>query len=298
MRDSLLWVYEGQTDYWGRVLAARSGLVTRQQALDQMAMTAAFYETQSGRQWRPLQDTTNDPIINHHHPLPWAEWQRNKDYYAEAALIWLDADTLIRERSKGRRSLDDFARAFFGVEDGSTAVLTYTFEDVVRALDAVERYDWASFLRERLDRVGAAAPLEGLRRGGYRLVYADKPSELQQAVDRKLKRIDLLHSIGVILDDKDGSVKLCAWDSPAFRAGLVESTQIVAVNGIPYDAEVLLDAIRAAHATQAPLELILKGGGRYRVSRIDYAGGLRYPRLERDPSVPARLDDILAPRGS
>jgi predicted metalloprotease with PDZ domain len=296
MRDSLLWVYEGQTEYWGDVLAARSGLWSHQQAIDELALVAAQYEMQPGRQWRPLQDTTNDPIINHHHPRPWSDWTRYKDYYDEGVLIWLDADTLIRERSNGTRALDDFARAFFGINDGSTAVVTYTFDDVVKALNTVQPYDWATFLHRRLDGVGIPAPLDGLRRGGYRLVYTEKPNDFQKDADGKLKQTDLIHSIGVIINDKDGSVLVSSWGSPAFRAGLTEATQILAVNGIAYDPDVLGDAIRAAKSTRSPIELIVKIGDRFRLTRLEYYDGLRYPHLERDPAVPARLDEILAER--
>jgi predicted metalloprotease with PDZ domain len=297
MRDSLLWVYEGQTEYWGNVLAARSGLRSRQQALDELALVAAQYEIQAGRQWRPLQDTTNDPIINHHHPKPWSDWTRYKDYYDEALLIWLDSDTLIRERSNGRRSLDDFARSFFGINDASTTVVTYTFDDVVKALNAVEEYDWATFLRQRLDGVGTPAPLDGLRRGGYRLVYTDKPSDFLKDADGKRKQTNLIHSIGVVIDNKDGSVLVTRWGSAAYKAGFTESTQIIAVNGIVYDADVLMDAIRAAKATRTPIELIVKKGNRVSVAHVEYYDGLHYPHLEREPSVPDRLDDILAARG-
>jgi predicted metalloprotease with PDZ domain len=298
MRDSLLWVYEGQTEYWGKVLAARSGLWSRQQALDALALVAAQFEMLPGRQWRSLQDTTNDPIINHHRPRQWTDWTRNRDYYDEGVLIWLDADTLIRERSNGRRSLDDFARAFFGVDDGSTTVVTYTFDDVVKALNAVEPYDWAAFLRQRLDGVGIPAPLDGLRRGGYRLVYTDKPSDFQKDADGAFKQTNFIHSIGVAIDNKDGTVLFSSWGSPAFKAGLTPATQILAVNGIAYGAEVLTDAIRAAQTTRSPIELIVKMGDRYRVTRLEYYDGLRYPHLERDPTAPARLDEILAGRKS
>jgi predicted metalloprotease with PDZ domain len=296
MQTSLLWVYEGQTEYWGKVLAARSGLHTRQQALDELALIAAHYDMQTGRQWRSLQDTTNEPIINHHRPKPWRDWTRAKEYYDEAALVWLDADTLIRERSKGRRSLDDFARAFFSIEDGSMAVSTYTFEDVVKALDAVEPYDWAQFLRKRLDAVGGPAPLDGLARGGYRLVYTEQPSEFQKHSDAKSKETDLTHSVGMVINEKNGSLVNVRWDSAAFKAGLTESTQLIAVNGTAYEADVLLQAIRDAKASKAPIELIVKAGDRYRVVRLDYVDGLRYPHLQRDAAVPARLDDILTAR--
>lgn len=295
MQDSLLWVYEGQTQYWGQVLAARSGLRTRQEALDQIALTAAYYDIAPGRRWRPLQDTTNDEIINPRHPLSWRDWQRFEDYYEEGELIWLEADTLIRERSNGKRSLDDFAKAFFGIDNGSYTIVTYTFEDIVKALNAIEPYDWASFLRERLDSVGRPAPLEGLRRGGYRLVYTDQPNDFERASDAQRKRVSLLYSIGLALDDKDtkGMIREVLWNGPAFKAKLTEGSQILSVNGVAYDEDVLKDAIRLARTGSAPIELIVKAGDRYTVAHVDYHGGLRYPHLERETSAAARLDDIL-----
>ena len=298
MQDSLLWVYEGQTEYWGQVLAARSGLRTRQQALDQFAITAAHYEAQKGRQWRALQDTTNDEIINPRRPQSWLDWQRFEDYYSEAGLIWLDVDTWIREHSKGARSLDDFAHAFFGINDGSFAVVTYTFDDIVKALNAVEPNDWAGFLRQRLDSIGKPVPLDGFHRGGYKLVYTDTPSDYQAVTEDQTKHIDLLNSIGIQIDDKDkdGTLTQVIWDSPAFKAKLIEGARILAINGIAYDADVLKDAIRAAHGKKEPIELIVKIGDRFMVANVDYHDGLRYPHLERDTAEPARLDAILSAR--
>jgi len=296
MRDGLLWVYEGQTNYWGNVLAARSGLLTHQQALDSLAQVAAYYAEEAGRQWRSVADTTNDEIINPRHPMPWRTYQRFEDYYEEGQLIWLEADTLIRSLSRGARSLDDFAKAFFGINDGSFTTVTYTFNDVVQALNAVEPYDWADFLRKRLDGVALPAPLEGIRRGGYQLVYTDTPSELSKNADDQRKRVNLSNSLGVNLDDKDGTIAEVVWGSPAFAAQLTESTQILAVNGNAYSADLLKEAIRAAKDGKAPIELIVKNGDRFKVVSIDYHGGLRYPHLVRDESTPALLDDILAPR--
>jgi predicted metalloprotease with PDZ domain len=158
-------VYEGQT-HTGVVSRPR-GLLTKQQALDALASTAATYDSRIGRQWRALQDTTNDPVAALRRPLAWRSWERSEDYYSEGQLVWLDVDTLIRERSANRRSLDDFARTFFGVNDGSYVPLTYAFEDVVKALNVVEPYDWAALLRARLDGHGPGAPLDGVARGGY-----------------------------------------------------------------------------------------------------------------------------------
>ena len=296
MRDSLLWVYEGQTEYWGKVLTARAGLWTPQQALDDFALTAAMYQYEAGRQWRSLEDTTDDEIIDPRRPLSWRSWQRFEDYYSEGALIWLEADTLIRERSNGAKSLDDFARTFFGIDNGSITPVTYNFEGIVKALNAVLPYDWGGFLHQRVDGVNQPVPLDGISRGGYVLAYSDVPNELLKTRDSERKRLSLQFSIGVEIDEKNATLVAVLWDSPAFNAKLTEGTQILAVNGVAYSGEVLMDAIREAKDGGAPIELITKNGERFRVATIDYHGGLRYPHLQRDPAGPARLDDILAAR--
>ncbi len=195
MQDSLLWVYEGATQYWGNVLAARAGLRTRVQTLDELAMVAAHLQAEPGRQWRDLQDTTNDEIINPRRPMSWRTWQRYESYYDEGALIWLDADTLIRERSDGRRSLDDFARRFFGINNGSSVTVTYNFADLVNALNAVQPYDWAAFLRQRLETVNSPTLLDGLQRGGYRLVFTDTQGDYEHSVEESTQRTDLFFSL-------------------------------------------------------------------------------------------------------
>lgn len=295
MRDSLLWVYEGQTQYWGYVLAARSGLWTKQQALDAIAGVAATYDHRIGRTWRQLEDTTNDPIIANRRPQSWRSWQRSEDYYSEGQLIWLDADTLIRERSHGTKSLDDFARAFFGVHDGSYVTDTYTFDDVVQALNQVEPYDWAGFLTSRLQGHGPGAPLDGVTRGGYRLVYTDTPSAYWRANEARRKITDLTYSLGMTLS-RDGTLVGVLWDGPAFRAGLTDGWKVVSVGGAAYAADRIKAAVTAAKSTAAPVELTLRWGGRTRTVRIDYHDGLRYPHLERIASTPARLDEILTAR--
>ena len=295
MRDSLLWVYEGQTQYWGFVLAARAGLWTHDQAIDALALTAAAYDARIGRSWRALEDTTNDPIIAERRPLSWRSWQRSEDYYSEGQLIWLDADTLIRERSGGKRSLDDFARTFFGVENGSYVTKTYVFEDVVAALNAVQPYDWSTFLRSRLDGHGPGAPLDGLARGGYRLVYRDKPSDFAKSAETQRKVVDLTYSLGFVVG-KEATLVDVLWDGPAYRAGLTAGTQILAVNGDTYDGDALKAAITAAKSSAAPLEIIVKSADRFRTVRLDYHGGLRYPRLERTSAGTASLDAIFTAR--
>jgi len=294
MRNSLLWVYEGQTQYWGNVLAARSGLRSKQQALDEMAWNAAFMDHRIGRQWRPLEDTTADPISTLRRPIPWKSWQRSEDYYDEGQLVWLDADTLIREKTGGKKSLDDFARAFFGINDGGSITSTYTLADLVKALSDVLPYDWAGFLKVRINAI-APTPLEGLKRGGYRLVYTDKASDFFKSNEEINKTTDLYYSLGIILD-KDSTVTAVLWDGPAFNAGLTVGNTVVAVNGTEYDADGLKDAIKKAKESPTPIELLIKRGDQYRTIAVDYHGGLRYPHLERILSTPALLDDVLSPR--
>jgi predicted metalloprotease with PDZ domain len=297
LQNSLLWVYEGQTQYWGLVLTARAGLMSKQQALDVFAMTAATYDDNPGRDWRALQDTTNDPIIAQRRPQPWPSLQRSEDYYREGAMIWLDADTWIRERSDGRRSLDDFARAFFGVQDGSFDPAPYTFADVTSTLDEVQANDWAAFLRARLDAVGpdAEGPLAGIERGGYRLVWRETENDYQKALNAEYGRNDFQYSLGVMTNGSN-RITSVRWGSPAFEAGLTSGWDVVAVNGRAASAKALADAITAAKDPAAPVELMVRRGDRFRTLRFDYAGGLRYPHLERIPGTPDRLGDILAPR--
>lgn len=296
MRNSLLWVYEGQTQYWGYVLQARSGLVSADDTLAALAMIAAQLDTRPGRQWRPLIDTTNDPIIAARRPQPWTSLQRSEDYYNEGMLVWLDVDMRLRELTGGRRSLDDFARAFFGMRDGDWGTLTYDFDEVVRTLNAVAADDWAAFLRSRVDRPQPRAPLEWIAKGGYRLVYSDKPSNFWRIEERRRKSADFSYSLGLVIDTADRSVDQVIWDSPAFAAGITNSDIIVALDGEAFDSMRLTDRIGSAVSTRKPIELLLRRGDRFRTVSIAYFGGNRYPRLERVGANPAWLDLLLRPR--
>ncbi len=294
MQDSLLWVYEGATSYWGHVLGARSKLVEASQMRESLAATAALYDNRVGRQWRSLQDTTNDPIVNRRGPLGWISWQRAEDYYSEGELIWLDADTKIRELSGERRSLDDFARGFFGIQNGRHEPLTYTFQDVVAALNSVQPYDWAAFLRARLDGHGPGAPLDGVVRSGWKLVYTDQPTAFFKDAEAYRRVADFSYSLGLTLDN-DGRLVNVVWDSPAFKLGLTEGYTLLAVNGRAYKVDLLKAAITAAKSGREPIELLFRKDDRYRTEHIDYHDGLKYPNLERIEGTPNRLDAIFQP---
>ncbi len=298
--NSLLWVYEGQTQYWGDILAARSGLHTKAQALIGLADRAAFYQNQPGREWRNLQDTNNHNLLGYRIPGQWPSWMRGTgDYYDEAALIWLDADTLIRERANERKSLDDFARTFFSPEgtDGNWTPRGYTFADVVAALNAVTPYDWATFLRTRLDASGpdAQAPLDGLARGGYRLTYVEAPNAEEKSVNTNWGS-DFRYSLGFALSGPTQRIGAIQWGGPAFEAGIGAGWDLIAVGDRVATPEVLREAVTAAKTGDAPIRLILKNGQRIRTVDLAYTGGLRYPRLERIEGTPDRIGDILTAR--
>lgn len=295
MRNSLLWVYEGQTQFWGYILQARSGIVSKQDTLDMLANIAASLDNRPARTWRALVDTTNDPIISARRPKGWVSWQRSEDYYNEGLLIWLEVDSMLRAQSGGKKSMDDFARAFFGMRDGDWGVLTYKIEDVAATLNAIQPYDWAGFLNQRLNGLSERAPLAGFTANGYRLIYTDEPTAAFKDAEKRASRADLSYSLGLSVG-KGGAIGSVTWDSPAFNAGLDLGDTIVAVDGREYSDDRLKDAVKAAKGTKEPIKLLLKSGTRYREIAIDYHDGLRYPRLEKTGTGEGGLDRLLAPR--
>jgi predicted metalloprotease with PDZ domain len=293
--DDLLWVYEGQDQFWGYVLGARAGLFSKAETLDALASIAAGLDVRRGRDWRNLSDTTYDPIITARRPKGWVSYQRSEDYYNEGLLIWLETDAMIRAQTGGAKGMDDFARAFFGGEDGDFRARGFSFDEVVATLNAVAPYDWAGFLKQRTTGKAASAPLGGINRGGYRLVYTEEPTPFFRDKEKRAAEIDLSFSIGLTIG-KGGKVNSVIWDGPAFYAGLTSAAEIVAVNGQVYSDEAMLDAISVAKGGSEPIRLIVRSGNRVRDIPVTWNGGLRYPRLEKAAAGEASLDVLLRPR--
>jgi len=295
MKGELLWVYEGLTEYLGRVLPARSGLWTADDFHESLAAVAAELDMQSGRQWRPLVDTAVAVQFTYSSPRAWMNYRRRVDYYDEGSLIWLDADVLIRQRSNGKLSLDDFCRRFHGGSDTSPLVKTYTLDDVVNTLNEVVPYDWRSFLAARIYQVAPHAPLAGITGGGWKLVYTDKPNTMVRLGDHARKSVDLSYSIGAMLKE-DGSVMDVNPNLEAAKAGLAPGMKIITVNGRPWSTDVLHEAVTAAKSSSTPIELVVENGSFTGVYKLNYHGGERYPHLERDPTKPDLVGEVIKSR--
>jgi predicted metalloprotease with PDZ domain len=294
MQGELLWVYEGLTEYYGNVLAARSGLWTADEYRDELASVSAGLDNRPGRTWRPLIDTTVAAQLLYNAPGEWDAERRGVDFYDEGWLVWLDADTLIRQLTKGQRSLDDFVRRFHGAPSGPPAVKPYTFEDVVNTLNEVAPHDWRAFFEERLWSTAAHAPLGGVERGGWRLTYDATPGRHLEDLEDGRGRVELAYSLGLRLG-KDGLVADVLPGTAADKAGLGPGMTVVAADGRAYTPDVLRDALAAARSRREPIQLLVNNEGALQTFVLDYHGGARYPHLTRDASKPDLLAQIIAP---
>ena len=295
MIADLLWVYEGLTDYLGNVLTARSGLWTAEQYREYLAFTAAMLDHRTGRTWRPLEDTAISVQTLRMLGPQWENWRRSLDYYPEGDLIWLEVDSIFRRQSEGRKSLDDFCRRFHGGESGPPKVVPYTFDELVRELNAVVPYDWATLLKERTRNTSRRAPLGGIEGSGWRLVYDAKPNQFEAAIEKLSKASDQTSSLGLLIG-KDGQLIDAIPGSPAYAAGLAPGMKLIAVNGRRWAPVVLKDALREAHETRQPIEVIAETGDFFKTYTIAYFEGNKVPHLERIEGAPDLLTGILAPK--
>jgi len=298
-QGSLLWVYEGMTQYLGNVLAARSGLKSQEQYRDLLALSAAQLDNRPGREWRSTEDTAIAASILRGGNPAWSNWKRGQDYYQEGELLWLDADTLIRKLTNNKKSLDDFQKIFLG-KGGDTGpdILTYTREELITDLNQVAPYDWAKFLHDRVDQPNPRADLAGIEQGGYRLVYRDKPTKSEKTVysgEGRRSGLDVWYSIGISIGS-DGVVHDVRWNSAADKARVAPGYKILAVNGNIFSNDALKGAIKAAKGSTEPIHLIVQADTFVSPIDVDYHDGERYPALERIAGTPAYLDDITAAR--
>ncbi len=300
-KGDLLWVYEGMTEYWGDVLAARSGLLNPEQYRDLLALTAASMEYQSGRTWRPLIDTAVDAQDLYEASPEWTNWRRFVDFYYEGELLWLAADTMIRNLSGGRKSLDDFCPLFAGSPglhpEQAPGPKTYTFDDLLKLLNQVAPYDWRKFFQELLWSTSPRAPLEGLEASGWKLVFTETPSDLMKITEARRKFTNLTYSIGMTLSNEDGRILDVVFGSPVEKSGIMPGMKLVAVNGRAWDPEGMRDALRAAKTNTEPLQLLIENAEYYKTYAVEYHGGNRYPHLIAN-GKPDLLTEIVKQRAA
>jgi predicted metalloprotease with PDZ domain len=295
MKDDLLWVYEGLTEYLGSlVLTARSGLLNEEQSREGLAYFAAIYEQQPGRDWRPLQDTADAAPFLYDAAAEWGNWRRSTDFYEEGELLWLDVDTTLRRLTSDQKSMNDFCRIFHGGPGGEPALKTYTIEDVVATLNSLAPYDWAAFLGTRLNSTAPKTPTEAIENAGWKLVYNEEPNAIEANTETVNRRLILTFTLGMTLNE-EGTVRDVIYGGPSYAAGIGPGMKITAVNGQQYSPEALREAIETAKSSTTPIQLLIANGAQYQTYSIAYRGGLRYPHLERDKSRPDYLTEILHP---
>ncbi len=294
MHGELLWVYEGLTNYLGGLLPVRSGLLTAEDYREHLASTAAAMTQHTGRTWRPLADTAVAAQLLYESPNAGSSSRRSVDFYPEGTLIWLDVDMTIRSLTGGKRSLDEFCRAFFGGVSGHPELKPYTLDDVVAALNAVAPHDWKGFLNQRLNSMDARPPLGGIEGSGWRLVYTDKSNTAIAPEETSGKNVNVMASLGLTVKE-NGSVADVIAESAAAKAGITPGSKLVAINGRRFSTRELRDALKSSMLTQSPIELIVESGEYFTTNRIDYHGGEKYPHLERIAGSPDLLEQLVKP---
>jgi predicted metalloprotease with PDZ domain len=297
MKGEMLWVYEGLTEYLGEVLTPRSGLWSPADWREHLAWIAAAQHASPGRTWRPLLDTTVAAQLLYNARSAWRSHRRGVDFYDEGELIWLEADILIRQQTKGERSLDDFCRKFFGGEGGKPSVKPYGLDDLVTALNEVSPSDWKGFFTARLTSTEPSAPLGGIEGGGWKLAFTEEMTDYQRSAEIDQGTANLAYSIGLKLAN-DGAISDVLPDSAAAKTGIGPGMKVLGVNGRRFSVARLREAVGAAKGTAAKIDLIVENGDFLKSHALDYHEGERYPRLVRDETKPDLLSLITKPRSA
>lgn len=294
MQNSLLWVYEGQTQFWGYVLDARSGLFTKEQTLEAYASIAADLENRKGREWRDVLDTTNDPIISARAPKAWLTYQRSEDYYNEGMMVWIEVDAKLRELSNGNKGIDDFAKSFFGLKNGDYGQVTYDFDDVVKTLNKIAPFDWKKLLKERIEGDATKTLLNGFTMSGYKLIYNDKPNIYIKDLEGRNKNINLNYSLG-LTTSTEGAITGVLWGGRAFNANLAVGDKVLAINGRSWSKDNIAEELNNAKTTKKPIQIIIMADNRYKLINFEYYEGMKYPHFEKITKEDGALDKLLMP---
>ncbi|HSS97651.1 MAG TPA: hypothetical protein VLK33_11505, partial [Terriglobales bacterium] len=183
-----------------------------------------------------------------------------------------------------------------GGQSGPPMVLPYEFNDVVKALNDVAPYDWATLLKHRTTEHATHVPLAGITNSGWKLVYTDKPNAIIQAGERQRKSLNAYYSLGFGINET-GTLEDVIPGSPASEAGIGPGMKLVAVNGRRYSKDLFRQALREAKSSATPLELLVENKEFFKTYSINYHGGEQYPHLERADGEDL-LSKISAPRAT
>ena len=295
-RTELLWVYEGMNQYLGDLLSFRMGIRDPSKYPEYLASIYARMDEEPGRETTPLIElTTGAPYYFQSGRGPWGALRRSAgDFYTEGELVWLDADTIIRDLSHGTKSLDDFLHLYSLPVLTGPITRTYTRADIERMLNEVQPYDWHGFFQRYVYSISLHPPTDELARSGWRLVFTDTPNEFILAIDEVLHVVDESYGIGLTIDE-NGEIGGVREGSAAWSAGLGPGMTILAVDGQSYTADALRYVIRQAQHSRGSIAIIAQSDGWVSTYHVDYHGGLRYPHLVRIPGVPDMLAQIMAP---
>jgi predicted metalloprotease with PDZ domain len=294
LTGELLWVYEGLTEYFGELLAVRSGVSTPRDYKDYLALVAARLDNLPGRTWRSLQDVADAAQVLYEARGDGQSLRRGVDFYEESYLIWLEVEVMIRKMTDGKKSLNDFCQKFFGGKDSAPSLNPFTYDELMVALNEIAPFDWNSFWSERLQSLDAHAPLGGLEQSGWKVVYQEAPSGFHDAVENFNHTIDARFSLGIYLKD-DGIVNDVIQGSPAAIGGIAPGMKLVAISGRKFSKEIFRDALKPDKNNPVPLEILASTGDYFKTFQVNYNGGERYPYLVRDSSRTDVLSEIILP---
>jgi predicted metalloprotease with PDZ domain len=299
-KTDLLWVYEGMNQYLGDLLSFRAGIRDYKRYPEYLASIYAAMDTESGRETTPLIDlTTGAPYFFDSGFGPYTGIRRNaNDFYYEGELVWLDADTIIREHSHGARSLDTFLHKFTEPAITGPIVKTYDRAEIERLLNETQPYDWHAFFEKYIYSIALHPPTDMIARSGWKLVYDEKPNAFVTAEESVRHSINAWYSIGTTINARNGRVGDVRENSPAWKAGLAVGETIVAVDGQTFDPDTFDYALTTAQHDGKPMTLLVAQDGWYATLDVDYHGGPLYPHLVRVDGTPDMLAEIMRPHAT
>ncbi len=291
-QTDLLWVYEGMNQYLGDVLSFRTNIRDPKAYPEYLASIYAAMDTEPGRTTTSIIDTTTGAPYFYQAGGAYPSLRRTAgDFYTEGHLIWLAADVIIRDRTGGRKSLDDFEHLFTEPALTGPIVKTYTRADVESLLNEVAPYDWHGFFDRYVYSIAPHPPYDDIERAGWRLVYNDKPNVFVNGHGHE-GSLNLWYSLGVKLNG-EGTVRDVRKGSAAWNAGLVPGLKINAVDDQQFDDDVLEYAIRNAQHSSSAIRLLGSLDGWYATYDVNYHDGMRYPHLVRSGARPDMLQKIV-----